>query len=87
LVGTASELAIKRDSTKVNQVLRKFFDKRTYLWTSLEFGSTRQDTTGDEICPTRAGSGTKTMEKMDKDRFAATRNKQEVPEVCKRVCE
>ena len=91
---TASELAKIRDmATKVNQVLKKFFDKRGLILVDfkLEFGRHKgRILLGDEICPDTCRLwDKKTMEKMDKDRFRRDLGNVEeaYQEVCKRVCE
>jgi phosphoribosylaminoimidazole-succinocarboxamide synthase len=91
---TASELAkIREMATKVNQVLRKFFDKRGLILVDfkLEFGRHKgRILLGDEICPDTCRLwDKKTMEKMDKDRFRRDLGNVEeaYQEVCKRVCE
>ncbi len=91
---TASELTkIRAMAAKVNQVLKKFFDKRGLILVDfkLEFGRHKgKILLGDEICPDTCRLwDKKTMEKMDKDRFRRDLGNVEeaYQEVCKRVCE
>jgi len=91
---TAAEMKkIKETAAKVNQVLKKFFDKRGIILVDfkIEFGRHKgKILLGDEICPDTCRLwDKKTMEKMDKDRFRRDLGKIEeaYQEVCKRVCE
>ena len=91
---TAAEVKkIREMATKVNSVLKKFFDKRGIILVDfkVEFGRHKgKILLGDEICPDTCRLwDKKTMEKMDKDRFRRDLGKIEeaYQEVCKRVWE
>ncbi len=84
---------IRTYASKINELLKAFFDKRNIdlVDFKLEFGRHKGEILlGDEICPDTCRLWDKTThEKMDKDRFRRDMGKIEeaYAEVCRRVCE